>query len=146
MLSGCLGIHLIVELRLDSKEPESWRLSGNNLGLRLYSLCLYSNGMFSKCLASSPFPLVSRHNTAVIGSKSSMFGSPGPWCSTNNTTAMIYCDDPTYVLRDESLLDGEIDDLGSSAETRAGFIKGEDDRADTHLYGRFTSWLLLFSL
>ncbi|CAI7578826.1 unnamed protein product [Penicillium palitans] len=36
---------------------------------------------------------------------------------------MICCDDPTYVLRDESLLDSEIDNLGSSAETRAGFIK-----------------------
>lgn len=59
---------------------------------------------------------------------------------------MICCDDPTYVLRDESSLDSEIDNLGSSAETRAGFIKGEVGRADTHLYGRFTSWLLLFFL
>jgi hypothetical protein len=43
-------------------------------------------------------------------------------------------------------LDIEIDNLGSPAETRADYIKGEVDSVDTHLYGRFTSWPLFIFL
>lgn len=52
---------------------------------------------------------------------------------------MICGDDLMYLLRDTSSLDVEIDTLGTSAETRAGCINGEVDRADAHLYGKFTS-------